>query len=617
MKNIVICCDGTNNQIEESSTNVFKLFQSLEETDAQVTFYAPGVGTMAQQGSNTPLRRRLSLAFGLAFGAGLQEDYEEAYRFLMEHYDSGDRVFVFGFSRGALTARALAGMVHMFGLLEKGQENLVPYLARSYSQAHFELRHSIRKFTRTDVRITFLGLWDTVSSYGFAFRRRTLPFTANNPIVDVVRHAISLDERRAYFRANRWGKDYVKWHDVEQDVREVWFAGVHSDVGGGYADCDLARIPLQWMLEEMAAKDLTLQWRPDSRKLLYGETSRRPYVPNPCGLQHESLQGAWWAIEFLPKNATLRRGRLSLPLARRRPVLPDAEGRILVHKSVAVRSSGVPGYSMPTASAPITEVPEQYEPGVCLPKPAPSLRFAHAWRIVVSLAAIVFSLFLASFVVAEAVEVVVGSDWLPVLALFVVPMGVLAVGGWLMGLVSGLPKFSERVDGMLHIRPKGYDSKEVRRQVRRLGPEGVRAYRRMLWIDLAFPVLYGWALSWTFLQSPGALSENGLWRAFGFACLGLTMLADWCENFILLFQVRRPSFKPNPRAISIASAATRLKILAYGACVVLPPAVWGIPVILGLWCGEPIAQYLSLGVGALVLSLLVKRLFTKQSQADS
>src|SRR4029077_13362949 len=118
-KNIVICCDGTNNEFGRVNTNVVRLFQSLDLSDPekQIGYYDPGVGTIAEPGAFSKLDKWLSRVFGLAFGRGLVGKVEGAYTFLMSRYEPGDRIYLFGFSRGAYTVRALAGVLHLLGLL--------------------------------------------------------------------------------------------------------------------------------------------------------------------------------------------------------------------------------------------------------------------------------------------------------------------------------------------------------------------------------------------------------------------------------------------------------------------------------------------------------------------
>ncbi|HKQ12555.1 MAG TPA: DUF2235 domain-containing protein, partial [Steroidobacteraceae bacterium] len=126
-RNLIVCFDGTNNQFGANDTNVVRLVQSLERVDErQLVYYDPGVGTLPEPGLLTAMAKRISELFGLAFGVGLTAKIERAYAFLMHNWQPGDRVFLFGFSRGAYTARALGGLLHMFGLLAPSHANLLP-----------------------------------------------------------------------------------------------------------------------------------------------------------------------------------------------------------------------------------------------------------------------------------------------------------------------------------------------------------------------------------------------------------------------------------------------------------------------------------------------------------
>src|SRR5580698_4024671 len=117
-KNIVICCDGTGNAFGgDSNSNVVKLYSTLLINDEQVGYYHPGVGTMGAPNARNWVEKQWSRVKGLAFGAGLLGNVADAYRYLMDLYADGDRVYLFGFSRGSYTARTLAGMLHMYGLL--------------------------------------------------------------------------------------------------------------------------------------------------------------------------------------------------------------------------------------------------------------------------------------------------------------------------------------------------------------------------------------------------------------------------------------------------------------------------------------------------------------------
>ena len=180
---------------------------------------------MPEPGAWTKLQKWLSKLGGLAFGAGILWKVGEAYTFLMDNWEPGDQVFLFGFSRGAYGVRVLAGLLHSLGLMPHGNYNLVPYVLRLYDAVrkegtHRENRHEsdhwklcdefrwtfARRVTEGDdsrqFPVHFLGLWDTVSSIGWLWDPAKFPYTAHNPSVGIIRHAVSLDERRCMFRQN-------------------------------------------------------------------------------------------------------------------------------------------------------------------------------------------------------------------------------------------------------------------------------------------------------------------------------------------------------------------------------------------------------------------------------
>ena len=248
-KNIVLCLDGTGNQLKDSgNTNIVKLYAMLDLSDPekQVAFYDPGIGTFSAQGAWTPVAKLVSKLFGLAFGYGIKTNLAEAYLYLMQTYEPGDKVFVFGFSRGAYTARLLAGMTYRAGLLRRGCENLVPYLVAAFTKGGDMTGKdwdTLSEFTevfgisivengkrRRSLPIEFLGLFDSVKALGL-LRSPRFPYTVQLPRVKNIRHAIAIDERRRPY------KEYiVKLADgnEETDLVEAWFAGVHSDVGGSF-----------------------------------------------------------------------------------------------------------------------------------------------------------------------------------------------------------------------------------------------------------------------------------------------------------------------------------------------------------------------------------------------
>lgn len=313
-KNIVICLDGTGNQFRDHNTNVVTLFRVLQRNPRdQVAYYDPGVGTLADPDLKTPLVKRVDKLLGLAFGRGLLKNVSQAYSYLMEQYEQGDRIFLFGFSRGAYTARVLAGLVHACGLLEKGCQNLIPYAMKLYKAGEkldFQILGKFKSTYGRNVDVHFMGLWDTVSTFGWVYDPIILPFTTNNKNVLTVRHALAIDERRVFFRPKHWGTK-EKTH-----LKEVWFAGVHSDVGGGYPESEsgLAKIGLQWMVQEARNFHLLIDDNLYERYVL-GTRDKKYVGPNHQGPQHASLKGLWRIVEYLPQRVwdpELERRRLQL-----------------------------------------------------------------------------------------------------------------------------------------------------------------------------------------------------------------------------------------------------------------------------------------------------------------
>ncbi len=280
-KNIIVLCDGTSNHVSVySETNVVRIAERLDKTiDAegrrQVVFYDPGLGTEDAPGAFTFVGRTISKILGLAFGYGLSKNLADAYTFLMQHYEPGDRIYIFGFSRGAYTARALTGLLGRVGLMDRGCFSLIPYAIRYYHKGNgHQLNFFKKRFSRTyslkwsevipDIENTslkhikdksskgvipvhFLGVWDTVKSVGILRFQVTLPDTDWLPNMINGRHAVAKHEKRSQYKPELWFSNTDKNHDREkekrkrnlqtclhQDVKTKWFRGVHADVGGGY-----------------------------------------------------------------------------------------------------------------------------------------------------------------------------------------------------------------------------------------------------------------------------------------------------------------------------------------------------------------------------------------------
>jgi uncharacterized protein (DUF2235 family) len=204
-RNLIICCDGTNNQFGSNNTNVIRLIQALDRDPVrQRLFYDAGVGTLPEPASWGWLKKVWFELSDLAFAVGLPDRVASAYGYLMDMWEPGDRVFMFGFSRGAYTVRVLAALLHELGLLPRGGANLVPYAYRlfkairkqpkgkpgSYWDVCDQFRWTFARPVTTgdnDRRfpVHFVGVWDTVSSVGWVWNPTTFPYTHKNPGISI------------------------------------------------------------------------------------------------------------------------------------------------------------------------------------------------------------------------------------------------------------------------------------------------------------------------------------------------------------------------------------------------------------------------------------------------
>lgn len=251
-KNIVICCDGTANSYGLNNSNVAKLYDMLPISAQQVDFYDPGVGTTPNLGIK--IWGILKNIFSQATGLDLAINVQEAYIFLMSSYELGDKIFLFGYSRGAHTVRRLADILGKYGLLHQGSPHLVPYVIDMYNNKNIDdkiIQDFRSKFT-SSCPVHFLGVWDTVSSLSKILNNPTLDGALHSETANAF-HAVAIDEKRYKFPANLFDMNLVGAH---QNVEEVWFAGIHSDVGGTQADSTLANIPLFWLLQKARALGL-------------------------------------------------------------------------------------------------------------------------------------------------------------------------------------------------------------------------------------------------------------------------------------------------------------------------------------------------------------------------
>lgn len=298
-RNLVLLFDGTGNILGNSEdTNVVRLLRMVnkqapyQHAQAQVAYYDPGVGTVADdfppEGFAAKFRARLALLWGLLAGRGAFENVAEGYQFLCREYTPGDRIWLFGFSRGAFTARAVGGMVNMYGLVGAAGFPLVNTLVRTYFSRERPARDAFAKdvienFTggRTPL-VHFTGVWDTVESVGLTGSVRiTNSRRFEHKRFVHVRHALSLHETRQKYAP----RDYVppEFTAQEQQVRSFdqrWFRGVHSDVGGSYREDRLSNIALNWMAREAQHCGLelaTVLHPEDARQAMHDQVLESPY----------------------------------------------------------------------------------------------------------------------------------------------------------------------------------------------------------------------------------------------------------------------------------------------------------------------------------------------------
>jgi uncharacterized protein (DUF2235 family) len=305
-KRLIVCCDGTWNTADQAiagrpcPTNVTKFAVSIAAADSagvrQRVYYHSGVGTSRWE--------RLS---GGAFGVGLSRNVFDAYHFLIDNYESGDWLYLLGFSRGAFTARSLAGLVRNSGILRRGNADRIDdawALYRSSADKPSGVASTLfRRAYSDEPRIRFIGVWDTVGALGIPVLgpRWLKPIVARlnhrwefhdtklSTRVDGAFHALAIDERRAAFAP-------ALWHQQSgaggQELKQVWFTGVHCDIGGGYPDTSLSDIALLWMAGR--AREYGVEFLPGAfsrdgpAEMIPGESIDFKVDPRPMTSPHSS-----------------------------------------------------------------------------------------------------------------------------------------------------------------------------------------------------------------------------------------------------------------------------------------------------------------------------------------
>ncbi len=335
-KNIVIFSDGTNQEGGKGKpTNVYKLFNMVEDrTPHQVVFYDRGLGTDW---------RRIT---GNAFGAGISKNILECYEFIFENYQAGDKIFLFGFSRGAFTVRSLSGFIHHFGILPKSRPELMKtaykiYKTKDKSKLVEKRDQFIHKHHTQWTTIKFIGVWDTVGALGLPVKwldaavsllfKHKFHDTRISGAAEYGYHALAIDDERRVFHPTFWNEKEIgkisKWKNGErklkdQVVEQVWFAGAHTDVGGGYHElakrdedpvASLSDITLEWMVQNAEAQGLRIFPRHTIKM-----------KPSPLGELHDSGLGIGKLFRKVSRVNTIGLDTLKTPLKVHQSVLDRA-----------------------------------------------------------------------------------------------------------------------------------------------------------------------------------------------------------------------------------------------------------------------------------------------------
>ncbi|HWM90933.1 MAG TPA: DUF2235 domain-containing protein [Thermoanaerobaculia bacterium] len=327
MKRLIVCCDGTWNRADQEKddvpcpTNVLKIAYRIAKRDGatpQITYYDQGVGT-----GNVVDRYS-----GGAFGEGLEDNILDGYRFLVANYEEGDEIFLFGFSRGAYTARSLGGMMRKCGILRRDAVKSYRAAINLYhdsgvgpdhaSALDFRKKNSV--VGEKNIEIQCIGIWDTVGSLGIPLRglraltrgKHQFHDTELSGSVKNAFHALAIDEHRAPFEPTLW--DFVP--KPPQRIEQAWFCGAHSDVGGGYPETGLSDYALQWMMDRTAEAGLVfdkavmqaLPLKPSSSQEIHNSKNGlyrvTPGIDRPIGLTkkgqadptqsvHDSVRAKW------------------------------------------------------------------------------------------------------------------------------------------------------------------------------------------------------------------------------------------------------------------------------------------------------------------------------------
>lgn len=344
MKRLILCCDGTWNSADQSSngtpcpTNVIRMAYRIAKRKGdlrQIVYYSQGVGT----------GNSLDRFTGGAFGKGVDDNIFDAYRFLVANYEPDDQLFLFGFSRGAFTARSIAGMIRKCGILkrefvERYREVTIMYRSDDSPNAEIptEFRHNYSVNGDQETPIHFIGVWDTVGSLGIPLsglrnltkRKHQFHDTELSGSVKNACHALAIDELRSPFKPTLW--QYKP--KAGQSIEQMWFPGVHSNVGGGYPDRSLADLSLEWMVKK--AHDAGLAFDPSVE-------NHHILQPRIDGKIYRSRKGIYRII--MPYNRVI--GISELRIREEGSTVQGVDPTQKIHQSALDRWDNDPAYRPP------------------------------------------------------------------------------------------------------------------------------------------------------------------------------------------------------------------------------------------------------------------------------
>jgi len=336
-KNIVVFSDGTGQEGGKgTNTNIYKLFNVIEDrTQQQISFYDRGLGTGW---------RKLS---GNIAGAGISKNILECYTFIFENFEAGDQIYLFGFSRGAATVRSLTSFIHYFGILPKSRHELIKqaykiYKIKDESKRKKKAAEFISRHHTMWSRVKFLGCFDTVAALGIPFKSlnvmmnkipglgHTFQNFKLNASVENAYQALAIDDERETFHPVLWETDVLDY----QSIRQVWFCGMHTDVGGGYKEQELSDIPFVWMMNKAI-----------HHGMLIHSTESITITENVNGFMHNSRGKGW------------------TKLYRRKPRYWDSarSDNPIIHSSVLLRNKNINNTETPQYKPWIMELEYEVE----------------------------------------------------------------------------------------------------------------------------------------------------------------------------------------------------------------------------------------------------------------